>query len=120
MSHRVGGDAHVARVPSALEPHIAAGLREDRVVGAQPDVEPGLHPRTTLADADGPSRHDLTGETLHAEHLGIGIPAVPRAPDAFLVSHRASDLDLGDADRRRRLMVSTVPPIMLATLEFHD
>src|SRR5882724_6783778 len=108
-SHRVGGDAHEARVPSPRELHVAVDLGEERVVGPEPDVEPRLEPRTTLAD-----------EPLHAEHLRIRIPAVPRAADALLVSHRALDLDLRDADRRGRLAVAAVPAIVLPTLELHD
>src|SRR5437870_9508441 len=90
-SHRVGGDAHEARVPSPFEPHVAVHLRKERVVGAEPDVEAGLEPRTSLADEDGATGHELAGEPLHAEHLRIRISAVPRATDAFLVSHRALD-----------------------------
>src|SRR5439155_25037651 len=38
----------------------------------------------------------------------------------LLVSHTASDLDLGDADRRRRLTVTAVSAIVLPPLELHD
>src|SRR5438876_3039266 len=119
-SHRVGADAHEARITTPLELHEAVHLREQRVVRADPDVQSGLEPRPALADEDGAARHELAGESLHAEHLGIRVPAVPRAADALLVSHRVLDLDLRDSDRRRRLAVAAVPAIVLPPLELHD
>src|SRR3989441_9669532 len=119
-SHRVGGDAHVARVSAPREPHVAVHLREERVIGAEPDVRPGLEPRAALADEDGAARHELAGKALHTEHLRVRIASVPRAADAFLVSHLALDLDRRDADRRRRLAVTAVTAIVLPALELHD
>src|SRR5213593_650013 len=119
-SHRVGGDAHVARIPAPLEPHIAVHLREERVIGAEPHVRPGPEPRAALTDEDGAARHELAGEALHTEHLCVRIPSVPRATDALLVSHFALDLDRRDTDRRRRLAVTAVPAIVLPSLELHD
>src|SRR2546427_3463292 len=95
-SHRVGGDAHVARIPAPLEPHIAVHLREEGVIGAEPDVRPGLEPRAALTDEDGAARYELAGEALDTEHLCVRIPSVPRATDALLVSHLALDLDRRD------------------------
>src|SRR5262245_57739879 len=87
--HRVGRDAHEARIAAPLELHVAVHFREQRVVRAEPDVEAGLEPRAALADQDGPARHELAGEPLNAEHLVIRIAAVSRAADTLLVSHRA-------------------------------
>src|SRR5207237_3269241 len=61
-SHRVGADAHEARVSAPLELHEAVHLREQRVVRADPDVQSGLEPRPALADEDGAARHELAGE----------------------------------------------------------
>src|SRR5438552_8251843 len=119
-SYWVGGDAHEARIPAPLEPHVAVHLREERVVGSEPDVRPGLEPRAALTDEDGAARHELAGEALHTEHLWVGVPSVPRAADALFVSHLALDLDCRDADRRRRLAVTAVPAIVLPPLELHD
>src|SRR6266853_4832930 len=82
-SHRVGADAHEARVSAPLELHVAVQLREQRVVRADSDVETGLEPRAALTDEDGAARHELAGEPLHAEHLGIRVPAVSRAADTL-------------------------------------
>src|SRR5262245_20981711 len=87
-SDRVGADAHEARVAAPLELHVAVDLGEQRVVRADPDVEAGLESRAALAHQDGAAGHELAGEPLDAEHLGIRIAAVSRAADALLVSHR--------------------------------
>src|ERR1044071_4799606 len=66
----------------------AGDLREQGVVRAPPDVEPGLERRAPLADQDRPSGDELTGKPLHAQHLGIRVAPVARASDALLVCHR--------------------------------
>src|SRR5438128_9715990 len=43
-SHRVGGDAHVARIPAPLEPHVAVDVREGPAIRAEPDVRPAPEP----------------------------------------------------------------------------
>jgi hypothetical protein len=88
-SRRGRDDAHVARALPPLEPDDAVDLGEERVVGAAAHVGAGLERGAALADEDAASRHQLTGEALHAQHLGIGVPAVSRAADAFFVSHPA-------------------------------
>src|SRR6266540_374246 len=82
-------DAHVAVALAPLEANDAIDLGEERVIGPAPDVHPGLERRPPLANEDAASGHQLTGEALDPQHLGIGIPAVSRAADAFLVSHSA-------------------------------
>src|SRR6266851_8615508 len=79
-------DAHVAVALALLEANDAIDLGEERVVGPAPDVHPGLERRPALANEDAASGHELTGEALDPQHLGIGVPAVSRAADAFLVS----------------------------------
>src|SRR5262245_26311615 len=86
---RVGADAHVARISASFELHVAVDLREERVIGAEPHVQTGLESGPALPDQDGAARHELAGEALHAEHLRIGVPAVPGAADTFLVRHRS-------------------------------
>src|SRR5215510_11716738 len=54
------------------------GLRR---VGADAHVQAGLESGAPLPDQDGAARHELAGEALHAEHLGIGVSAVPGAAD---------------------------------------
>src|SRR5262249_17651043 len=85
----VGADAHVARISASFELHVAVDLREERVVRAEPDVQAWLESGAPLPDQDRAARHELTSEALHAEHLRIGVPAVPGAADAFLVRHRS-------------------------------
>src|SRR5207245_771806 len=112
-SHRGGADAHEARITTPLELHEAVQLREQRVVRADPDVQSGLEPCPALADEDGAARHELAGEPLHAEHLGIRVPAVPRAADDLLVSHRVLDLGLRGSVCRRRIVVVAVSSLGL-------
>jgi hypothetical protein len=61
------------------ELHAAGNLGEERVVGTTPDVQAGLQSRAALADDDGTPGHNLTGENLDAQSLGIGVAAVLRA-----------------------------------------
>src|SRR5207245_1022804 len=65
----------------------AAAVAAVAAVGAEPHVGTRLEPRAPLAYEDGSAGHELSAEPLDAEHLRIGVPAVPRAADAFLVSH---------------------------------
>src|SRR6185295_12637269 len=113
------GDADVLVVPLALEAHVAVGLGEERVVDAQAHVGARLEAGPALADQDAAGGDELAAEALHPQHLGIRVAAVAGAADALLVRHRL-DLDLGDADRRHRLAMPAVPPVVLPPLELHD
>src|SRR5262245_56700173 len=86
-SGRLGEDADVARVAAALELHHAVDLREQRVVRAEADVAAGLEAGAPLADQDRPTGDELAAEALDPEHLRIGVAAVARAADTFLVRH---------------------------------
>src|SRR5437763_9347927 len=65
----------------------AVAHREDRVVLADTRASAGPEPRAALADEDHPRRHVLPGEELHAEHLRIGVAAVPRRAESLFVCH---------------------------------
>src|SRR2546430_414272 len=98
-SGRRGEDADVARVALSLEADDAVDLREQGVVVAAAHVEAGLEARAALPHQDAAAGDELAAESLDAEHLRVRVPAVAGAADAFLVSHVASDLDVGDAHR---------------------
>src|SRR5215813_14301842 len=115
-SGRAGDDAHVTVVAAALEPYVAVDLREQRVVGAEPDVQSRMKPCAALPHEDATTRHELAAEAFDAEHLRIRIATVAGAADTLLVSH-ASDLDLRDTHAGGRLPVSPVAPIVFAALE---
>src|SRR5262245_47931079 len=82
-----GEDAHVTRITPAMEANLASDPGIERVVRALPDVDPGLEPRAALADEDAAPGDELTVESLHPEHLGVGIATVARAADALFVCH---------------------------------
>src|SRR4029077_5049355 len=69
------------------ERDLAVAHREDRVVLADPGARSGAEARAALADEDHPRRHVLAGEELHAEHLRLGVAAVPRRAESLLVRH---------------------------------
>src|SRR5262249_1567202 len=118
-SGRAGDDADVPVVAAALEPYVAVDLREQRVVGAEPDVQPGMKACAALPDEDAATGDELAAEALDAEHLRIRIAAVAGAADAFFVGH-ASDLDVRDTHAGGRLPVAALPPLVLPALELPD
>src|SRR5262249_31796960 len=109
------GDAHELVVAAALEAHVSVGLREEGVIDSDADVDAGFEARPALADEDAACRHELSAEPLDTQHLGVGVTAVPRAANTFLVGHGLY-LDLGDAHRRHSLAMATMPPIVLQSL----
>ena len=80
-------DAHVARITAAMEADAAGDPGEERIVGAETDIDSGPEPRPPLADEDAAAGDELTVEALHPEHLGVRIATVARAADALLVCH---------------------------------
>src|SRR4029077_12064793 len=72
------------------ERDLAVAHREDRVVLADPGARSGAEARAALADEDHPRRNVLAGEELHAEHLRLGVAAVPRRAESLLVCHYLS------------------------------
>src|SRR5205823_492579 len=65
----------------------SVALREDRVVPADTGAGAGPEARPALADDDRPRGHALAVEDLDAEHLRVGVAAVPRRAESLLVSH---------------------------------
>src|SRR5438105_9715525 len=68
---------------------LPVGQREEGVVGALADALAGMDPGPPLADDHAPGRDLLAAERLHAETLGLGVPAVLGGAAALLVCHRA-------------------------------
>jgi len=93
VTMRPGGDATIIAigimVAAALEADVPVDLREQGVVRAEAHVDARLEAGPALANEDRAARHELAGEALHAEHLGVRVPPVPGAADALLVRHGA-------------------------------
>jgi len=68
-----------------LDATVARG--EDGVVAADAGAVTGPEARAALADEDHPRLHRLTVEQLDAESLGLGVAAVLRRTETFLVCH---------------------------------
>src|SRR6185436_4861008 len=62
-------------------------LGEERVVLAPADVEARFDDRAALPNQDGAAGDVLASVGLHAESLGIAVPAVSGATACFLVCH---------------------------------
>src|SRR5205807_1485425 len=80
-------DRDEALFAARAEGDLAVAHREDRVVLADPGSRAGAEARAALAEEDHPRRHVLAGEELHAEHLRLGVAAVPRRAESLLVCH---------------------------------
>src|SRR5690242_18544116 len=72
----------------ARELHVAVGEREQRVVLAEPDVQPGEETRATLPHEDVAGQHVLPAEALDAEALRIRLAVVLGRGLALFVRHR--------------------------------
>jgi hypothetical protein len=59
-----------------FEADFAVNLREQRMILAEPDVQPGLEPTTLLANEDRSARDEIAVVTLHAKPLRIAVAAV--------------------------------------------
>src|SRR5262245_31839284 len=70
-----------------LEPDDAIHQGKERVVVGPTDVLPGVELGAALAHDDAAGSHDLTTIALHAEVLGIAVPAVAARAYTLLVSH---------------------------------
>src|SRR5947209_13182145 len=77
LFRRLGGDDRYI-LPGAflLEQHVAGRSGEERVVGAHPDIAPGVKFRAALAYDNIAADHPLAAEFLHAEAAAVGIAAV--------------------------------------------
>ena len=67
--------------------HAPVDFREERVVFAQPDVQPRQEPPSALAHEDGPAGHDVAVVAFNAEPLRVAVTAVARTALAFFVCH---------------------------------
>ena len=59
-----------------LEADLAVDLRKQRVILAEPDVEPGLETPSLLPHEDRPASDEIAVVALDAETLRIAVPAV--------------------------------------------
>ena len=75
------------RFSYALELHEAIGESKESIVAADTDILARVHPGSSLANKDAPCVYLLASETLHAQSLGIAVPAVTRASTTFFMSH---------------------------------
>ena len=81
-----GEDADEAAARAVIfEPHPAGDLREERVVLAEADVEPGLEPAAALPDENRSAGHDVAVVALDAEALRVAVAAVARAALSFFM-----------------------------------
>src|SRR5262245_33206583 len=77
-----------------LEPDPSGDLRENRVVLADPGVQPGTEPAPPLADDDRAAGHEVAVVRLDAEPLRIRVAAVAGAALSFLMSHSYTRMSL--------------------------
>ncbi len=116
--------AHGVLVQRALdgERHVAVYQCKQGVVHANTDVGAGMELGTALAHDDGTSRDQLTAESLHAEHLGLGIAPVSRRAAAFFLCHDLCPLSLDRADLQfgELLAVPLTFLIVLATTHLEN
>jgi hypothetical protein len=76
----------------------------------------------TLANDDGASADQLTAESFHTEHLGLGIAPVSRRAAAFFLCHVTCSLSLDRADLQfgELLTVTLAFLVVLATTHFEN
>src|SRR6478672_1002150 len=118
-------NAHSVLVHRSLdrEEHVALHQGEQRVVLAHADVGAGVELGAALAHDDGTGADEFTAESLHAEHLGLGIPPVSRRAAAFFLCHfNRSSLARNRADLQfgELLAMALALLIVLATAHLED
>jgi hypothetical protein len=59
-----------------FEAHLAGNLGVERVILAEPDVQPGLEAATFLSDQDRPARHEVPVVSLYAKTLRVAVASV--------------------------------------------
>src|SRR5260370_40312167 len=67
--------------------HVAWDEREQRVVAAEANARSRRDPGAALPDEDRAGAHHLAAVDLHSQHLRVGIAAVARLRDPFLMGH---------------------------------
>src|SRR6516162_864567 len=117
-------DAHlVPRLVLVLELHDAIDQREDRVVGAEPDIAAGVILRAALPDDDVPGADGLTAVLLHAAVLRVAVAPVAAGANTLFVRHgsKSAECDVVDLHFREALPVSLLLRVVLAPLHLeHD
>src|SRR5690242_13863813 len=85
---------------------VSVDHREQRVVLADADVEPGVELGAALAHQDVAGAHVFAAEALDPEALRVRLAVVPGRRLALFVRHASLlSLDAGDADARDRVAV---------------
>src|SRR3954465_14889277 len=82
-----GHDRDHAPAPARFELHGARPGGKDRVVLADAGALAGLEARPALAHDDLAAVHDLSGEDLPPESLGVRVATVPARAESLLMSH---------------------------------
>src|SRR5437667_1534482 len=122
-------DAHRLTILRALDgiAHFAIDQCEQRVIAADADVGAGMKLGATLADDDRAGRNGLATEHLHAEHLRLGVAAVPGGTAAFFLCHGSGLLECGSSGVHRadfdlgEVLAMTLPLlVVLATTHLED
>ena len=80
-----GHDVDDPAIATSPELDVAGRQGEQGVVPAAPDVDAGVEVSAALADDDLAGVDELASETLDAQTLRIGIPAVAGGAGALLV-----------------------------------
>src|SRR5205085_2687853 len=103
-------DVHRLTVLRTLGPeaHLTVDQREQRVVLAGADIGARMELGAALAHDDRAGRNGLAAEHLHAEHLRLGITAVPGGTAAFFLCHGSDLLDVGSGVHRTDFDLSEV------------
>ena len=76
-----------AQTATVLKLHGSRYLGKQRIVTADPYVQPRLELGTPLPDDNGPATDKLSGKTLYAEPLGLAVSSVPGASHSLFVCH---------------------------------
>src|SRR5437868_9855259 len=102
------------------EADMAVDQREQRVVLADADIHAGVEPRAALADDDRTGGDQFTAVSLDAQHLGLGVAAVPCGTAAFFLCHELAPQNLakaaGSAVDRADFQLGVVLAMALALL----
>ena len=69
------------------ELHDPSSLREQSIIGADPDKIPGMIPRPALTDNNAARSDLLPAISFHAQALGIGVSSVGCTSLTFCMCH---------------------------------
>src|SRR5580765_1786772 len=117
-------DEHRLAVERALDgiAHFAVDQREQRVVLAGADIAAGMELGAALTHEDRAGRDLLAAEHLHAEHLRLGVAAVPCGAAALFLCHGCCSLRVHRTDLNLGVVLTMTLPllIVLATAHLED